>query len=214
MRSRLSRLRLWRQKSHTALRTTHLFWCGLRPVAQSISSPLGRRSALCSIDSPLTKVGHYLRCKRWLPSAKRLEQEEFALAGAKPSKCELAHNRGPYFQKMPRAQVRAHFVFLCVCELRHTPAPGIGYAAERYLPRLAPVANGGFFLRNAVRDHTSRPSPIPLQLPLAPMRLFAIGVEYAFAVSVQRLQHADARQQKPAAPVSVCRDTVLPLAVW
>jgi hypothetical protein len=43
---------------------------------------------------------------------------------------------------------------------------------------------------------------IPLQLPLAPMRLFAIGLELPNPVAVQRLQHADACYQRITAPAA------------
>ena len=78
-------------------------------------------------------------------------------------------------------------------------------------------------MENCTRGGTSQ---IPLQLPLAPMRLFAIGVEHAFAVAVQRLQYADARQHEPGAAGLRSPDQVLnrdlpyleilfrPLAVW
>jgi len=41
------------------------------------------------------------------------------------------------------------------------------------------------------------------------MRLFAIGVEHAFAVAVQRLQYADARQHEPGAAGLCGPDQVL-----
>jgi hypothetical protein len=52
LRSRLSRLRLWRRKSRIPLRKKGLFWCGLRPVAPSISSPLGWLSRRSDIGCP------------------------------------------------------------------------------------------------------------------------------------------------------------------
>jgi hypothetical protein len=58
---------------------------------------------------------------------------------------------GLVLSKTARAQVRAHFVsYACVnCGTHRTRESA--YAAKRYLPGLAPAANGGFFLRKAVR---------------------------------------------------------------
>ncbi len=43
----------------------------------------------------------------------------------------------------------AQRVSLFVCELRHITLPGIDLVCRRFLPRLGPVANGGFLLRGA-----------------------------------------------------------------
>jgi hypothetical protein len=43
------------------------------------------------------------------------------------------------------------------------------------------------------------PSQIPLQLPLAPVRLFAIGIELPHHAAVERLQYTDARQLESGA---------------
>jgi len=48
-------------------------------------------------------------------------------------------------------------------------------------------------------------SGIPLQLPLALMRLFAVGLEFQDHAAVQRLQHANARQPVQPPPVSAAR---------
>ena len=37
-------------------------------------------------------------------------------------------------------------VLLCLCELQHTMRPRIELPCRCFLPRLGPVANGGFFL--------------------------------------------------------------------
>jgi hypothetical protein len=46
-------------------------------------------------------------------------------------------------------QRAAQRVSLFVCELRHITLPGIDLVCRRFLPRLGPVANGGFLLRGA-----------------------------------------------------------------
>ena len=40
-------------------------------------------------------------------------------------------------------------VSLFVCELRHITLPGIDLVCRRFLPKLGPVANGGFLLSGA-----------------------------------------------------------------
>jgi hypothetical protein len=57
--------------------------------------------------------------------------------------------------------------------------------------------------------HAGGPSLIPLQLPLAPMRFFAVGIELPHHTAVQCLEHADARQHEPAATALGSPDQVL-----
>jgi hypothetical protein len=64
---------------------------------------------------------------------------------------------------------------------------------------LAPLSNGNGPRLRAPHRGRFRPATsfILLQLPLAPMGVFPIGIERAGLVAMDRPQHRDARQEHP-----------------
>jgi hypothetical protein len=68
---------------------------------------------------------------------------------------------------------------------------------------MRPAINRGAALDSALGLPCLHDGPssllVTFQLPLAPMRLLAIGVELTHHATVQRIQYADARQHEPGA---------------